>query len=222
MWLLSVTKSLSTLKIKELVIQSCPTLCNPMNCSPPGSSVHEIPQTGILEWVAIPFSRRSSWTRPPALQADSLPFEPPGNLDPRLFSNRGKHVLISFCGNPVKERSWVNVLCKLWRTDQTCSLPSGLYLFLFLSQHSTLFTAKCYVPATLSMQLPKNTLLFFILCLPGVLVILSQPGKVFLIFKFQWKCWRLQNPSLLTPPISPHPTGLEASSVLLSAFCISL
>ena len=36
--------------------QSCPTLCDPMDCSPPGSSVHEILQARILEWVAIPFS----------------------------------------------------------------------------------------------------------------------------------------------------------------------
>ena len=43
--------------------QSCPTLCNPMDCSPPGSSVHGIPQARILEWVALPSSRRSSSPR---------------------------------------------------------------------------------------------------------------------------------------------------------------
>ena len=37
--------------------QSCPTLCDPMDCSPPGSSVHGILQARILEWVAISFSR---------------------------------------------------------------------------------------------------------------------------------------------------------------------
>jgi len=46
-----------------LVAQSCLTLCNPMDCSPPGSSVHGILQARILEWVAIPFSRGSSWSR---------------------------------------------------------------------------------------------------------------------------------------------------------------
>ena len=46
-----------------LVTQSCLTLCNPMDCSPPGSSVHGILQERILEWVAIPFSRGSSWPR---------------------------------------------------------------------------------------------------------------------------------------------------------------
>ena len=43
-----------------LVIQLCPTLCDPMDGSPLGSSVHEILQARILEWVAIPFSRGSS------------------------------------------------------------------------------------------------------------------------------------------------------------------
>ena len=52
---------------KCLVPQSYPTLCDPMDCSPPGSSVHEILQARILAWVAIPFSRGSSrprdWTQ---------------------------------------------------------------------------------------------------------------------------------------------------------------
>ena len=45
------------------VVQSCPTLCDPMNCSLPGSSVHGIFQARILEWVAISFSRGSSRPR---------------------------------------------------------------------------------------------------------------------------------------------------------------
>ena len=46
-----------------LVVQLCPTLCDPTDCSLPGSSVHEILQAGILGWVAIPFSRGSSQPR---------------------------------------------------------------------------------------------------------------------------------------------------------------
>ena len=42
------------------VAQSCLTLCNPMDCSPPGSSVHGILQARVLEWVAVSFSRGSS------------------------------------------------------------------------------------------------------------------------------------------------------------------
>ena len=45
------------------VAHLCPTLCDPMVCSPPGFSVHGICQTRILEWVAIPFSRGSSQPR---------------------------------------------------------------------------------------------------------------------------------------------------------------
>ena len=46
-----------------LVTQSCPTLFDSMDCSPPGSSVRGILQARILEWVGFPFSRRSSWPR---------------------------------------------------------------------------------------------------------------------------------------------------------------
>ena len=45
------------------LFQLCPTVCDPMDCSPPGSSVHGISQASILEWVAISFSRGSSQPR---------------------------------------------------------------------------------------------------------------------------------------------------------------
>ena len=69
-----------------LSVFSCLTLCNPMDCSPPGSSVHGILQASILGWVAISFSRASSWPQGlnPCLlsllcwQTDSLSEEPPG------------------------------------------------------------------------------------------------------------------------------------------------
>ena len=44
-------------------LQSCPLLCDPMDCSPPGSSVHRLLQASILEWVAMPSSRGSSQPR---------------------------------------------------------------------------------------------------------------------------------------------------------------
>ena len=50
-------------KSESEVVQSCPTLCDPMDCSLPGSSVHEILQARILEWIAISFSRESSRPR---------------------------------------------------------------------------------------------------------------------------------------------------------------
>ena len=71
-----------------LFAQSCPVPCNPMDCSLPGASVHGIFQVRILEWVAISFSRGSSWSgiepMSSALQACSLllghrgsPYSPP-------------------------------------------------------------------------------------------------------------------------------------------------
>ena len=65
--------------VRAQSLQWCPTLCNRMNCSLPGSSVHGIFQARILEWVAMPSSRGSSRPRDPtrvfpgspALQAGS-------------------------------------------------------------------------------------------------------------------------------------------------------
>ena len=66
--------------------------CNPMDCSPPASSVHGILQARILDWVAIPFfsrgaSRPRDWIQVSriALQADSLPSEPQGKPFPQIW-----------------------------------------------------------------------------------------------------------------------------------------
>ena len=69
-------------KMKVLIAQSCLTLCDPMDYSPPASSVHGILQVRILEWVAISspgdLPEPGFEFRSPALQADSLLSEPPG------------------------------------------------------------------------------------------------------------------------------------------------
>ena len=69
-------------KILCLVTQSCPPLCNPMDYSPPSSSVHGISQTRILEWVAITFSRGSIQPRSPALAGGFFTSEPPEKPNP--------------------------------------------------------------------------------------------------------------------------------------------
>ena len=51
------------LESESEVAQSCPTLCNPVDCSLPGFSIHGILQARILEWVAISFSKESSRPR---------------------------------------------------------------------------------------------------------------------------------------------------------------
>ena len=66
--------------------QSCPTLYDPMDGGLPGSSVRGILQARKLEWVAIPFSRGSSWprdrTRVSCLAGGFFAAEPPGPLSP--------------------------------------------------------------------------------------------------------------------------------------------
>ena len=70
------------LKVKMLIAQLCPTLCDPMDCSLPGSFVHEISQARILEWVSHCLLQEIFPTQgsnpDPALQADSLLSETPG------------------------------------------------------------------------------------------------------------------------------------------------
>ena len=72
----------------QLVVQSCLTLCDPMDCSPPGSSVHGILQARTLEWVACPppGDLASPGIEPAssALQMDSLKAELLGSLQQRL------------------------------------------------------------------------------------------------------------------------------------------
>ena len=92
-------------KVKVLVTQSCPTLCDPIDCSLPGCSVHGILQAKILEWVAISHSRRSSQPRdqsgPLTLQADyHLSHQENLRNDIRCWeiSRRGKSTgLLSHC-----------------------------------------------------------------------------------------------------------------------------
>ena len=78
---------------------SCLTLCNPRDCSPPGSSIHGSLQARILEWVAISYSRGSSWPRDwthvsyiyLSWQVGSLPLVPPGRPLNISHKSREKH-----------------------------------------------------------------------------------------------------------------------------------
>ena len=78
----SQSKATCATSARVLVAHLCLTVCNPMDCSLPGSSVHRLLQAGILEWLAISFSGGPPDPginpRSPALQADSLSAEPPG------------------------------------------------------------------------------------------------------------------------------------------------
>ena len=69
------------------LLKSCLTLCDPMDCSPPGLSVHGISQARILEWVAMPLSRGSSCPRDWAF----ISFGPELQVDSLLLSQQGSH-----------------------------------------------------------------------------------------------------------------------------------
>ena len=94
------------------LLQSCLTLCHPMDCSLPGSSVHGILQARILEWVAMPSSgdlpnpEIKPMTSPAssAMQANSLPLSHPGS--PSHFS-----------------QAWLFVTLWTWSTRLLC--PQG-------------------------------------------------------------------------------------------------
>ena len=70
------------MKVKMLVAQLCPALCDPMDYSPSVSSIHGIFQARILAWIAMPSSgslpASGTETGSPVLQADALLSEPPG------------------------------------------------------------------------------------------------------------------------------------------------
>ena len=96
---LNLSKLREMVKLKsESVSSSVVSLCDPRDCSPPGSSVHGVLQAGVLQWVATPSSRESPdpgiKARSPALQADSLPAELPGK--PLLMESKGEIRLVDF------------------------------------------------------------------------------------------------------------------------------
>ena len=130
---------MSITKVKVKGVQLCPILCDPMNYI-----VHGILQARILEWVGFPFSRGSSQTRPPALQVDSLPSEPPGKpknagvgglsllqqIFPTQESNRDllncRRILyqMSYQGSPGHQKVKVKSLSCVWLCDPVdCNLP---------------------------------------------------------------------------------------------------
>ena len=98
----------SIAKSESEVAQSCLTLCNPMDCSLPGSSLHGILQARILEWVAIfllqgIFLTQGLEPRSSAFKADALTSEPPGHTNntkqKKLVNIRDDRFEIQSCFN---------------------------------------------------------------------------------------------------------------------------
>ena len=102
-------------------LQSCPTLCDPIDCSPPGSSVHGILQARTLEWVAISFLRGSSWPKDSTcyllgvlyLQAGSLP------LRASLVAQMVKHL-------PTIRETWVQSLGREVPLEKKMAIHSSI------------------------------------------------------------------------------------------------
>ena len=118
--------------INIIKVKVCLTLCDHMDRSPPGSSVHGILQARILEWVAVPFSRDlpdsgiEPWS--PALEADSLPSELAGepllSLSYFLFELLSKN--ISYLLH--MSRAWLQI-----KTRQTIDFEfHGFLLWIFI------------------------------------------------------------------------------------------
>ena len=149
--------SMVLMKVKVSVAQSCLILCDPTDCSPLGSSVHGIPQARILEWVAIPFSRGSSWPRDWAqvscIAAGSLPSEPQVRCQIQLSLGTVSHFLI--LANAV---SWPSFISNL--------LPYLTLLCLKSEFMSSMNFSSCFHPATSSLlgQISCFSSLFFACC----------------------------------------------------------
>ena len=122
------------------VAQLCLTLCNPMDCSPPGPSVHGIFQARVLEWVAISFSRGSSqprdWTQVSCIAGRRF----------TIWSTREELQGIFLTNNhiPFCEPREANIY------TNTCVLSHFSHVYLF----STLWTVAYQAP--LSMGFPKQ------------------------------------------------------------------
>ena len=115
-----------------LVTQSCPTLCNPMDCSPSGASVHGILQARILEWVASRFSLLTLLCYAKLLQScptlcDPIDRSPPGSIVPGILQARIlEWVAISF-SSAWKEKSESEVAqsCPTLSDPMDFSLPGS-------------------------------------------------------------------------------------------------
>ena len=87
--------------------QLCPTLCSPMDCSPPGSSVHGISWTRILEWEAIPSSRGSSRAR------DGTHVSYVSCTGRRILHHRCRLRSQELCSSVFTKRTWKFMFMKL-------------------------------------------------------------------------------------------------------------
>ena len=109
------------MKVKSAseVAQSCPTLSDPMDCSPPGSSIHGIFQARVLEWVAVSFSGLLHLVLPyRSVASDPKYYTLPHQCHSMIFGKGNGTPLQCFCQeNPMDGRAWwatVHGVTKSW------------------------------------------------------------------------------------------------------------
>ena len=102
--------------------QSCLTLCNPMDCSPPGSSVHGILQARILEWVTISYSRGSSWPR------DWINISCISCIAGKLFTHWATFVISIIQVKTMIKSNTVGKTGKMYNTQHCWEMPTMLIL----------------------------------------------------------------------------------------------
>ena len=118
-------------KRESEVAQSCPTLCNPMDYSPPGSSVHGILQAKILEGQPFPSLRDlpdpGVELRSPALQEDSLPSDPPWKPSGITLGPHKQSKIIT-----ISQNSSLSHICKVLffqiRQSQVPGIKIGVFM----------------------------------------------------------------------------------------------
>ena len=119
-------------------LQSCPTPCNPMDCSPPGSSVHGILQARILEWVAILSSRGYS--------------RPRDQTQVSYVSCTGRRVLCHHCHLASPSLIWyltfnfINVVFDIWECVQIINLLNTVLQRADTDDTCTLFVTFLVLP----------------------------------------------------------------------------
>ena len=100
------------------VAKLCLNLCDPMDCSPPGSPVHEILQARILEWVAISYSRGSSWPR------DRAHISCVSHITGRLFTTESPGKSLHYVAVATQSLSCVHLFVSPWLQHARPPCPS--------------------------------------------------------------------------------------------------
>ena len=158
----------------------------PHGLCPPGSSILGIFQARILEWVAIPFSRGSSWPRSPALQADSLPFELPGkplHIVADCIFQKWSHRYMSHptcydvAYSSIERWNLCSHPLKLFICLYLCWLTESVQLFSHVRLFATPWTAACQASLSITNSWSLLKLMFITSVMPSN----------HLINRIQWK-----------------------------------